>query len=146
MSGRDGGDSGECGGYTGCEGVHLDARRTCTARAQVIARALILLPHDSDKTPGSIGGKTGLSTGGMRLCVTRRLKADARSGRPREIDNGGHALVVDLTRQRTADLLRGKESTEPVVCRQGRDLSDIDPMTEKLVADTPAFPSLCDAS
>ena len=73
MSGRDGDDSGECGGYTGCEGVHLDARRTCTARAQVIARALILLPHDSDKTPGSIGGKTGLSTGGMRLCVTRRL-------------------------------------------------------------------------
>ena len=36
-------------------------------------RVQILLPHDSDKTPGAFGGKTGLSTGGMRLYVTRCL-------------------------------------------------------------------------
>ena len=86
--------------------------RMRTAQAQTAARARILLLRDSGETLVSIAEKVGLAVNSVRLCVTKYLEGgvehalsdDARSGRPREIDDADRAFVVDLACQRPADL------------------------------------------
>ena len=86
--------------------------RMRTAQAQTVTRARILLLRDSGETLVSIAEKVGLAVNSVRLCVTkyleggveRALSDGARSGRPREIDDGDRAFVVDLACQRPADL------------------------------------------
>ena len=86
--------------------------RMRTAQAQTVTRARILLLRDSGETLVSIAEKVGLAVNSVRLCVTKYLEGgvehalsdDARSGRPREIDDADRAFVVDLACQRPADL------------------------------------------
>ena len=86
--------------------------RMRTAQAQTVTRARILLLRDSGETLVSIAEKVGLAVNSVRLCVTKYLEGGvehalsdgARSGRPREIDDGDRAFVVDLACQRPADL------------------------------------------
>lgn len=86
--------------------------RTRTAQAQTVARSRILLLRDAGETLPSIADKVGLSLPSVRLCISkyreggveRALSDDARSGRPREIDDADRAFVVDLACQRPADL------------------------------------------
>ena len=86
--------------------------RMRTAQAQTVTRARILLLRDSGETLVSIAEKVGLAVNSVRLCVTKYLEGgvehalsdDARSGRPREIDDTDRAFVVDLACQRPADL------------------------------------------
>ena len=86
--------------------------RMRTAQAQTVTRARILLLRDSGETLVSIAEKVGLAVNSVRLGVTKYLEGgvehalsdDARSGRPREIDDTDRAFVVDLACQRPADL------------------------------------------
>ena len=86
--------------------------RMRTAQAQTAARARILLLRDSGETLVSIAERVGLAADSVRLCAARYLEGgvehapsdDARSGRPREIDDADRAFVVDLACQRPADL------------------------------------------
>ncbi|AKT49578.1 integrase [Olsenella sp. oral taxon 807] len=86
--------------------------RMRTAQAQTVTRARILLLRDSGETLVSIAEKVGLAVNSVRLCVTKYLEGgvehalsdDARSGRPREVDDADRAFVVDLACQRPADL------------------------------------------
>ena len=77
--------------------------RMRTAQAQAAARARILLLRDSGETLVSIAEKVGLAVNSVRLCVTKYLEGgvehalsdDARSGRPREIDDADRAFVAE---------------------------------------------------
>lgn len=86
--------------------------RMRTEQAQVVTRARILLLRDSGETIPAIADKAGLAVNSVRLCIAKYLEGgveralydDARSGRPREIDDADRAFVVDLACQRPADL------------------------------------------
>lgn len=86
--------------------------RTRTAQAQTVARARILLLRDGGESLSAIAEKVGLNPNSVKLCigkykeggVDRALSDDPRAGRPREIDDGDRAYVVDLACQRPADL------------------------------------------
>ena len=86
--------------------------RARTARAQTVARARILLLRDGGETLPSIAEKVGLDRNSVKLCINkyreggvdRALADDPRPGRPREIDDGDRAYVVDLACQRPAEL------------------------------------------
>lgn len=86
--------------------------RMRTAQAPTVARARMLLFRDSGEGMPSIAGKVGPSRNSVRLCIAkyrdggigRALSDDARSGRPRGIDDADRAFVVGLACQRPADL------------------------------------------
>ena len=77
--------------------------RMRTAQAQAAARARILLLRDSGEAPDPIAEKVGLAADSVRLCAAKYLEGsvehalsdDARSGRPREIDDADRAFVAE---------------------------------------------------
>ena len=79
---------------------------------QVAARARILLPCDSDETPGPSPRRSGARPtacacarrGTSRAASSAPCRTCARSGRPREIGDADRAFVAGLACQRPADL------------------------------------------
>ena len=77
--------------------------RMRTAQAQTVTRARILLLRDSGETLVSIAERVGLAVNSVRLCAAKYLEGgvehalsdDARSGRPREIDDADRAFVAE---------------------------------------------------
>lgn len=86
--------------------------RMRTEQAQVVTRARILLLRDEGEVLPVIADKVGLAVNSVRLCIKkyreggidRALSDDARSGRPREIDDADRAFVIDVACQSPVDL------------------------------------------